>query len=220
MPNWCYNTLLIEAEPQVIAKIKAQLSAPYESKHQDFPSEEWITETVQKDLSFWNITRPPDDKTGEYHGTHGYANGEKQGDTEWNWYNWNIHNWGVKWDASEPELAEESEISLQYRFNTPWGVAEGAMLSLSQQYPDVGFNLEFEEETGWGGEVEFTNGVSEVIQEYTSRCRQCSALDTLESCKKCDNYLCSKCNYGEFIDEDTLKECEIHKHLANEEVKA
>ena len=125
MPNWCYNTLLIEAEPQVIAKIKAQLSAPYESKHQDLKSDTWTTETVQKDLSFWNIIRPPADKMDEYHGTHGYANGEKQGDTEWNWYNWNITNWGTKWDASDPELVEESDISLQYRFNTPWGVAEG-----------------------------------------------------------------------------------------------
>ena len=48
MPNWCYNTLLIEAEPQVIAKIKAQLSAPYERKTQDLPSFEWKTETVEK----------------------------------------------------------------------------------------------------------------------------------------------------------------------------
>ena len=46
MPNWCYNSLLIEAKPQVIAKIKAQLSAPYESKHQDLKSDEWTTETV------------------------------------------------------------------------------------------------------------------------------------------------------------------------------
>jgi len=82
MPNWCYNTLVIEAEPQVIAKIKAQLSAPYESTYQKFPSDEWITETVQKDLSFWNIIRPPADKLGEYHGTHGYTADGKVGDTE------------------------------------------------------------------------------------------------------------------------------------------
>ena len=220
MPNWCYNTLLIEAEPQVIAKIKAQLSAPYERKTQDLPSFEWKTETVQKDLSFWNIIRPSDDRLGEYYGTHGYANGGKQGDTEWNWYNWNIHNWGTKWDASESELVEESETSLQYRFDTPWGVAEGALIALSKQYPDIQFDLEYEEETGWGGEVEFTNGESVVVLEYQDRCRQCSALDTLELCEKCDNYLCLKCNYGECIDEDTLKECETHKHLANEEVKA
>ena len=67
MPNWCYNTLLIEAEPQVIAKIKAQLSAPYERKTQDLPSFEWTTETVEKDLSFWNIIRPPADKMDEYY---------------------------------------------------------------------------------------------------------------------------------------------------------
>lgn len=220
MPNWCYNTLLIEAEPQVIAKIKAQLSAPYERKTQDLASNTWTTETVEKDLSFWNIIRPPADKMDEYHSAKGWNDGKSYGDTEYNWYNWNITNWGTKWDASESELVDESEISLQYRFDTPWGVAEGALIALSKQYPDVGFNLEFEEETGWGGEVEFTNGESVVIQEYQNRCRQCSALDTLESCEKCDNYLCSKCNYGEFIDEDTLKECETHKHLANEEVKA
>lgn len=173
MPNWCYNTLLIEAEPQVISKIKAQLSAPYESKHQDLHSNEWITETVQKDLSFWNIIRPPADKMGEYYGTHGYANGEKQGDTESNWYNWNISNWGVKWDACESELVDEDETSLNYRFDTPWGVAEGALIALSEQYPDVSFNLEFEEETGWGGELEFTNGQSTIVNEFAHKCYAC-----------------------------------------------
>ena len=173
MPNWCYNSLIIEAEPQVIAKIKAQLSAPYESKSHDFFKDEWTTETVQKDLSFWNIIQPPADKLGEYYGTHGYANGEKQGDTEFNWYNWNVSNWGVKWDASEPELVEESETYLQYRFNTPWGVAEGALTALSEQYPDVEFNLDFEEETGWGGELEFTNGQCITLNEFAQKCYAC-----------------------------------------------
>jgi len=173
MPNWVYNTLLIEAEPQVIAKIKTQLSASYETKYQKFPSDEWITETVQEDLSFWNIIRPPTDKMDEYHGTHGYANGEKQGDTEFNWYNWNISNWGVKWDASEPELVEADETSLQYQFNTPWGVAEEALTALSEQYPDVKFILDFEEEQGWGGELEFTNGQCITLSEYAQRCYAC-----------------------------------------------
>jgi hypothetical protein len=173
MPNWCYNTLLIEAEPQVIAKIKAQLSAPYESTYQKFPSDEWITETVQKDFSFWNIIRPPAEKLGEYHGTHGYTADGKVGDTEFNWYNWNINNWGVKWDASECELTESDETSLQYQFHTPWGVAEGAMTALSEQYPDVSFNLDFEEETGWGGEIEFINGQCITINEFAQKCYAC-----------------------------------------------
>ncbi len=86
MPNWCYNTLLIEAEPQVISKIKAQLSAPYTTKYDDTGIVD-----VQKDLSFWNIIRPPADKMDEYHGTHGYTADGKVGDTEFNWYNWNIY---------------------------------------------------------------------------------------------------------------------------------
>lgn len=209
MPNWCYNTLLIEAEPQVIAKIKAQLSAPYENKYQDFKSDTWITETVEKDLSFWNIIRPPADKMDEYHGTHGYANGEKQGDTEWNWYNWNITNWGTKWDASDPELVEESDISLQYRFNTPWGVAEEAFITLSTQYPDVQFDLEFEEETGWGGEVEFINGVSKVVNEFAQKCYSC---DT--QWQHGDEY------WDEYDDDNGQHKCAANGYAINEEVKA
>ena len=209
MPNWCYNTLLIEAEPQVIAKIKAQLSAPYEHKTQDLPSFEWKTVTVEKDLSFWNIIRPPADKMDEYHGTHGYANGEKQGDTEWNWYNWNITNWGTKWDASDPELVEESDISLQYRFNTPWGVAEEAFITLSTQYPDVQFDLEFEEETGWGGEVEFINGVSKVVNEFAQKCYSC---DT--QWQHGDEY------WDEYDDDNGQHKCAANGYAINEEVKA
>ena len=210
MPNWCYNTLLIEAEPQVIAKIKAQLSAPYERKTQDLPSYEWTTETVQKDLSFWNIIRPSDDRLGEYYGTHGYANGEKQGDTEWNWYNWNITNWGTKWDASESELVDESETSLQYRFDTPWGVAEGALIALSKQYPDIQFDLEFEEETGWGGEVEFTNGVSKVVSEFAQKCYACGT-----QWQHGEEY------WDEYDDEEGQHMCEANGYaIENEEVKA
>jgi hypothetical protein len=173
MPNWCYNTLIIEAEPQVIAKIKAQLSAPYEDKYQDFKSDTWITQTVQKDFSFWNIIRPPADKMDEYHSAKGWSDGKSYGDTEYNWYNWNTSNWGVKWDASDPELVEEDETSLQYRFNTPWGVAEEAMNTLSAQYPEVEFCLSFEEETGWGGELLFTEGSSIIINEFAQKCYAC-----------------------------------------------
>jgi hypothetical protein len=91
------------------------------------------------------------------------------------------------------------------------------MLELSRQYPTAKVDLEFEEEQGWGGKIVFTNGESEVIEEYETKCRQCEAYNTFESCDKCENYLCSKCNYGEFIDQDTLKECDTHKQLAKEE---
>lgn len=210
MPNWVFNTLVIEAEPQVIAKIKAQLSAPYETKHQDLRSDEWKTETVQKDLSFWNIIQPPADKLGEYYGTHGYANGEKQGDTEFNWYNWNIHNWGVKWDASESELVEESETYLQYRFDTPWGVAEGALTALSEQYPDVEFNLDYEEEQGWGGELLFTEGSCITVNEFAQKCFACG-----KQWQHGEEY------WDEYDQEEYQHKCEANGYaIKKEEVKA
>jgi len=211
MPNWVFNSLLIEAEPQVISKIKAQVSAPYECEHLDWQTNQPVKQMVEQPFSFWNIIKPTN--LDAYHDKPGVKQDISQPD---HWYNWNIRNWGVKWEAKEVYENESDESMLSYNFDTPWGVAENVMLELSRQYPTAKLSLEFEEEQGWGGEIVFTNGESEVIEEYETKCRQCGALNTFESCEKCDNYLCSKCNYGEFIDEDTLKECETHKQLAKE----
>ena len=211
MPNWVFNSLLIEAEPQIISKIKAQVSAPYECEHLDWQTNQPVKQMVEQPFSFWNIIKPTN--LDAYHDKPGVKQDISQPD---HWYNWNIRNWGVKWEAKEVYENESDESMLSYNFDTPWGVAENVMLELSRQYPTAKLSLEFEEEQGWGGEIVFTNGESEVIEEYETKCRQCGALNTFESCEKCDNYLCSKCNYGEFIDEDTLKECETHKQLAKE----
>lgn len=211
MPNWVFNSLVIEAEPQVISKIKAQVSAPYECEHLDWQTNQPVKQMVEQPFSFWNIIKPTN--LDAYHDKPGVKQDISQPD---HWYNWNIRNWGVKWEAKEVYENESDESMLSYNFDTPWGVAENVMLELSRQYPTAKLSLEFEEEQGWGGEIVFTNGESEVIEEYETKCRQCGALNTFESCEKCDNYLCSKCNYGEFIDEDTLKECETHKQLAKE----
>ena len=211
MPNWVFNSLLIEAEPQVISKIKAQVSAPYECEHLDWQTNQPVKQMVEQPFSFWNIIKPTN--LDAYHDKPGV---KQELDKPDHWYNWNIRNWGVKWEAKEVYENESDESMLSYNFDTPWGVAENVMLELSRQYPTAKLSLEFEEEQGWGGEIVFTNGESEVITEYETKCRQCDAYNTFESCEKCDNYLCSKCNYGEFIDEDTLKECETHKQLAKE----
>ena len=86
------------------------------------------------------------------------------------------------------------------------------------QMMDDHLELEFEEETGWGGTIVYDNGCEETTEEYNTKCRQCGELESMDSCDQCENYLCSKCNYGEFIEEDTLKECEVHKHLLKEAV--
>lgn len=210
MPNWVFNSLSIEAEPQVLAQIRAQVSAPYETQHLDWRTNERVKEMVEQPFSFWNIIKPTN--LDAYHDdpvTHDQSGSD-------HWYNWNLRNWGVKWEAREAYEKDdftEGDGETFYNFDTAWGIPNEAMLELSRQYPTATLELEFEEEGGWGGTIVYTNGCEETTEEYNDKCRQCGALDQMEMCDNCENYLCTKCNYGSFIEEEKLSECETHKHL-------
>ena len=202
MPNWVYNSLVITGEAEVIAKIKAQVSAPHEVKHLDWKTNELVAEMNEEPFSFWNIIKPTD--LDAYHDnpvTHDQSGHD-------HWYNWNLRNWGVKWDAKSAEIHEEEDDSLCYTFETPWGIPHNALFELSRQYPTATLELEYEEEQGWGGTIVFTNGEAEETEEYESKCRQCGTLETMDYCETCECQVCSKCNYAEFAPEIM---CETHK---------
>jgi len=171
MPNWVYNHLTIEGSEEEIAKVKAQLGKPIQKRYAE---DKEVTNYSNPIISFWNIIAPPDDKLDEYFGTHGYANGEKQGQTEYNWYNFNNTKWGTKWDIavrdseeySDTSLEEEHATVLRYRFNTAWSPPLPAIEELSLQYPKLEITLEYEEEQGWGGEILWTEEGSSIIREY------------------------------------------------------
>lgn len=165
MPNWVYNTLSIEGSKEDVAKVKAQLNKPFQKEEAVYSNPV---------IAFWNIVAPPADKLDEYFGTHGYADGKEQGNTEYNWYNFNVREWGTKWDIgvgdgesfSDTELQNESETHLSYRFNTAWSPPLPVIEQLSLQYPKLEITLEYEEEQGWGGEILWTEEGSTVINEY------------------------------------------------------
>ena len=171
MPNWVYNTLSIEGSEEEIAKVKAQLGKPIQKRYAEDKEVSIYSNPI---ISFWNIIAPPDDKLDEYFGTHGYANGEKQGETEYNWYNFNNTKWGTKWDIavadeekySDTSLEEEHATVLRYRFNTAWSPPLPAIEELSLQYPKLEITLEYEEEQGWGGEILWTEEGSSIVREY------------------------------------------------------
>jgi len=171
MPNWVYNNLTIEGSEEEIAKVKAQLGKPIQKRYAEDKEVSIYSNPI---ISFWNIIAPPDDKLDEYFGTHGYANGEKQGETEYNWYNFNNTKWGTKWDIavadeekySDTSLEEEHATVLRYRFNTAWSPPLPAIEELSLQYPKLEITLEYEEEQGWGGEILWTEEGSSIVREY------------------------------------------------------
>ena len=74
---------------------------------------------------------------------------------------------------------EADETSLSYRFNTAWSPPVPAIIKLSEQYPDLDFNLYYQEETGWGGETQFKNGFITNDENYESKCMDGDSLDTL-----------------------------------------
>ena len=173
MPNWVFNQLTIEGSEEDIAKVKAQLNKPFTAQLSEDKEPTLYSNPV---IAFWNIIAPPEDKIEEYFGVHGYADGEKQGDTEYNWYNFNRTKWGTKWDIgvadgvkySETELLEESNTELNYKFNTAWAPPTSAIEELSRQYPEVTIILSYEEESEWGGEIEYLAGEEVSVSEYDS----------------------------------------------------
>ena len=171
MPNWVYNNLSIEGTEEAIAKVKAQLNKPIVKQYGEDKEATTYSNPI---FSFWNILPPPEDKLDEYFGTHGFADGKKQGESEYNWYNFNNAKWGTKWDVAisddekwgETEITGESATHISYRFNTAWSPPLPVIEELSVQHPELTITLEYEEEQGWGGEIVWTEEGSSIINEY------------------------------------------------------
>jgi hypothetical protein len=228
MPNWCYNSLSIEGSAKDISAIKTQLNQPFTRQH-----DQWNPATQQMELSdttysnpvfaFWNIVAPTNIE--EYNKQDDFSKpiAERLQFNGDNWYDWNVRNWGTKWDVAvrdgedypETELLVEEDWSdrLGYRFNTAWSPPLPAIEALSAQYPDVEFNLSYEEETGWGGEHLFVNGQGTEIESYDNKCRDCDALNTMEYCENDCGEICLECNYLGEADMEAVEECEVHKCL-------
>lgn len=152
MPNWVYNTLTVEGEISPVAMFKTKVSAPYEVMSNEYNPEtkSWDNKLIENSevISFWNILRPPTDKLGLYHAV---SNGTE--DRTWGWYHWNTNNWGTKWDACNPEIVEEDQNKVVYRFDTAWSQPTPVLEQATNDYPDLTFTLEYEEEQGWGGKI-------------------------------------------------------------------
>jgi hypothetical protein len=205
MPNWVFNHLSVDGSKEDIAKLKAQVGASITTKHED-------KEEVEKKpiFSFMNILPPPADKLDEYYGTHGFADGKKKGDSEYNWYNFNNREWGTKWDACEAELLEEDETSLHYKFDTAWSPPTPVIEKLAQQNPNVNITLEYREEQGWGAEINFQGSTAEIIREWDVPSTHAEELEANDNyCWRCENF---DGDYDDLYDDcpENLKPIELH----------
>jgi len=234
MPNWVFNGLTIEGNPDSVKALMEQMNQPFKMVH-----DSWNMETHQQEkklvtypnpiFAFWNIVKPTDMEA--YMAQPAKWEGGPisfEGD---DWYNWNIRNWGTKWDVAvhaddkypdtNMEEAENGEnYVVHYNFNTAWSRPLPALENLSAQYPTLLFTLSYEEETGWGGEMEFLRGKVLSYSEYDNMCSACDATDQMEYCENDCGEVCASCNYISGEDEDAMKECQTHMVLLESREKA
>jgi len=82
--------------------------------------------------------------------------------------------------------------------HTAWSPPIPAIQKLSSQYPTLLFTLSYEEEQGWGGEMEILRGEIISSSEYGWKCRECDVeLEEVPYCEECDYDTCPECGYGE-----------------------
>jgi len=227
MPNWVFNTLTIQGPKTEIDYIKDKLNEPFTREHENWSIEkqEMITETITYSnpvFSFWNIIRPTDLVEYTKQPKHDLQNGN-------DWYSWNIRNWGTKWDIGihdndkypDTELVQHMSNAednwLVYRLNTAWSPPITALEKLSELVPTCVVTLEWQEEQGFGGEIEFLRGEITSQSDYESQCMDCNAYNTMEYCDNDCGNVCSKCNWLGEADLECVAECDTHKVFLDEE---
>ena len=209
MPNWVYNGLTVEGNPDSVKKMMAQLNQPFTMIHDSW---DVSTNTYMKKntlysspvFAFWNIIKPTDLDTYMAQPAPVTLPMDFSGD---DWYNWNVRNWGTKWDVAVSSTDKAPDTTMEdtpngdnhvvhYNFETAWSRPMPALINLSSQYPDLLFTLSYEEETGWGGELEILRGVVISESEWDNMCRECDAKDCMEWCEECEDEVCTICQYN------------------------
>ena len=178
----------------------------------------WVADEQHYDnpvFAFWNIVKPTDleayyerdtfkgnknikvDENGKMDNDSFMAEFVRSMKEDQDWYHWNCRNWGTKWDVCVSDDNEypntiktvNDDGSVMYHFETAWSPVGEVLLKLSEQYPTLEFDYEYEEEQGWGGSCTFVGGEDIVCDEYdipschsdyTKRDKECNCEHDLD----------------------------------------
>lgn len=176
MPNWVYNYITVSGKQDDVKQF-----AEHIRKKPDRWTEgvEWNNDS----FSYHSFITPDKSVTDdEYHGTNGWKEGERVGDTPNNWYQWNTGHWGVKWDASSTNVSVCPD-SVELSFESPWGCPEPVFFAMSTQFPDLEFEIRWEEEQGYGAELVGKGSSFTITKEWDI---PASHADHVEQDKECN----------------------------------
>jgi hypothetical protein len=223
MPNWVYNGLTIEGNAEQVKSLIVQMNKPFVDSikpNGDLAFSIQQRKYINPIFSFRNIIAPTDMEA--YHSVPVFPEQFSLAFEGNDWYNFNNREWGTKWDVAVAEgdeypttTIEEAENGenyvVHYNFETAWSRPVPAIQKLSNQYPNLLMTLSYEEETGWGGEMEFLRGEIISESEYDNMCKDCDATNTLEYCENDCGEICSTCHWLGDANLSEVAECDEHK---------
>ena len=135
MPNWCWNNLSVSGDEIQLREFVEKSTINIEENDEfsfngTYPMPKTLRITAGTHLSFIEKIKR-------------YINIKLYGHD--NWYNWSIANWGTKWDACEPHIDNNDINFFSVSFDTAWGPPIEWINNIMQDFPDLCFELEYDE---------------------------------------------------------------------------
>jgi hypothetical protein len=197
MPNWCSNHLTIEGDSK-------QLKEFLEKSITDVAEEEEI-------FTFSGTYPEPDYDTTPVARTYPeisatYKKGKEKEEILKNeptirkgsWWDWRVQNWGTKWEPSDVVIYTQTKNILEISFETAWSPPIEWLEKVHQDFPDLIFDLEYEESgMGFGGHAHVHGKISIFEDQtwnldYGSDCCKSPMKEDEDGCHE-EPYICSKC---------------------------
>ena len=179
MPNWCHNRVDISGPKEDIQRFHAQARGHTQSYNDFSPhtKDAWpVFDDIRLkgmvssppepgnivDFSFHALYPVPEEfRCFPYDDRRAVELGELIGqERPYGGYHWEGAHWGCKWGACESELVHKEDNFLQYEFDTPWGPPVQFFEKITEDWPTLSFELNYEEPgMGFKGEIHWDDGV-------------------------------------------------------------
>lgn len=170
MPNWCYNSLCVSGEKEILADFVSKTLVPCNMSSEEEYDESHrftfnILHPLPKALEGGFSPLPKLEGEDDIQYKERMAENVRLYGAE-DWYDWNRYNWGTKWDASSTCIEELDDNNFDLKFNTAWSPPIYWFEKVIPMYPQLEFDLIFDEEsqdycgrmTGREGEIDLQVG--------------------------------------------------------------
>lgn len=170
MPNWVSNNVSITAESKAdldafIEKAKGEQSKIRSEGNEEFHFGAFVHPS-DEDLPYYKgeLTDEKSESWDEMSSAEQMAHSLKFAGRDW--YDWNVREWGTKWDACDTYVVRDNDLTASISFQTAWSPPEPIFKAMVEQFPTLSFDISYEEEQGWGGELVGSDGELSLVKEW------------------------------------------------------